>query len=65
MGISAHRRLRMEHTREGNFFSLPNETFLLGLRPGELAMYNYLRQRKKVRRTSTDPAIKPLARQLE
>ena len=27
-----------------NFFSLPNEIFLLGLRPGELAVYSYLRR---------------------
>ena len=25
----------------GNFFSLPNEIFLLGLSPGELAVYCY------------------------
>lgn len=34
----------MKHTREGNFFSLPNEVFLLGLNPGELAVYSYLRR---------------------
>lgn len=34
----------MKHTREGNFFSLPNEVFLLGLSPGELAVYSYLRR---------------------
>lgn len=28
----------------GNFFSLPNEIFLLGLCPGELAVYCYLRR---------------------
>ena len=28
----------------GNFFSLPNEIFLLGLSPGELAVYCYLRR---------------------
>ena len=27
-----------------NFFSLPNEVFLLGLSPGELAVYCYLRR---------------------
>ena len=34
----------MKHTRKGNFFSLPNEMFLLGLSPGELAVYSYLRR---------------------
>ena len=28
----------------GNFFSLPNEVFLLGLSPGELAVYSFLRR---------------------
>ena len=28
----------------GNFFALPNEIFLLGLSPGELAVYCYLRR---------------------
>ena len=30
--------------RIGNYFSLPNEIFLLGLSPGELAVYCYLRR---------------------
>ena len=34
----------MKHTRKGNFFYLPNEVFLLGLSPGELAVYSYLRR---------------------
>ena len=34
----------MKHSRKGNFFSLPNEVFLLGLSPGELAVYSYLRR---------------------
>ena len=34
----------MKHTRKGNFFSLPNEVFLLGLSPSELAVYSYLRR---------------------
>ena len=33
-----------------NFFSLPNELFLLGLSPGELAVYSYL-QRCEDRKT--------------
>ena len=34
----------MKHSRKVNFFSLPNEVFLLGLSPGELAVYSYLRR---------------------
>ena len=34
----------MKQRSNGNFFSLPNEIFLLGLRPGELAVYSYLRE---------------------
>ena len=34
----------MKQRSNGNFFSLPNEIFLLGLRPGELAVYSYLRR---------------------
>ena len=30
----------MKHSRKGNVFSLPNEVFLLGLSPGELAVYS-------------------------
>ena len=34
----------MKFDNRGNFFSLPNEVFLLGLSPGELAVYSYLRR---------------------
>ena len=34
----------MKYNDHGNFFSLPNEIFLLGLCPGELAVYSYLRR---------------------
>ena len=34
----------MKYNSHGNFFSLPNEIFLLGLSPGELAVYCYLRR---------------------
>ena len=34
----------MKQRSNGNFFSLPNEIFLLGLCPGELAVYSYLRR---------------------
>ena len=34
----------MKYNDHGNFFSLLNKIFLLGLRPGELAVYSYLRR---------------------
>ena len=34
----------MKYVNSGNYFSLPNEIFLLGLSPGELAVYCYLRR---------------------
>ena len=34
----------MKYVSCGNYFSLPNEIFLLGLNPGELAVYCYLRR---------------------
>ena len=34
----------MKYVSRGNYFSLPNEIFLLGLSPGELAVYCYLRR---------------------
>ena len=34
----------MKYSSRGNYFSLPNEVFLLGLSPGELAVYSFLRR---------------------
>ena len=34
----------MRYNDHGNFFSLPNEIFLLGLSPGKLAVYSYLKR---------------------
>lgn len=34
----------MKYSGHGNFFSLPNEIFLLGLCSGELAVYSFLRR---------------------
>ena len=34
----------MKYKGHGNFFSLPNEIFLLGLCAGELAVYSFLRR---------------------
>ena len=33
-----------KHSGRGNFFSLPNEVFLLGLSAGELAVYSFLKR---------------------
>lgn len=53
----------MKHTRKGNFFSLPNEMFLLGLSPGELAVYSYLQRcenRKTHQRISTTVIVEKI-----
>ena len=34
----------MKNSSGGNFFSLPNEVFLLWLSPGELAVYSFLKR---------------------
>ena len=34
----------MKQRSNGNFFSLPNEVFLLGLSAGELAVYSFLKR---------------------
>lgn len=34
----------MKYVSCGNYFSLPNEIFLLGLSPGELAVYSFLKR---------------------
>ena len=35
-----------KYSGRGNFFSLPNEVFLLGLSAGELAVYSCVRRSK-------------------
>ena len=44
----------------GNFFSLPNEIFLLGLSPGELAVYCYLRRCENQRTHQCWPSYKTI-----
>lgn len=44
----------------GNFFSLPNEIFLLGLSPGELAVYCYLRRCENQKRHQCWPSYKTI-----
>lgn len=45
---------------KGNFFSLPNEIFLLGLSPGELAVYCYLRRCENQRTHQCWPSYKTI-----
>ncbi len=49
----------MKNNDHGNFFSLPNEIFLLALNADELAVYCYLRRCK----ISAGPVPKRLDRQ--
>ena len=44
----------------GNFFSLPNEVFLLGLSAGELAVYSFLKRCEKRRTHQCWPSIKTI-----
>ena len=43
LGEGAYRR-SVKYVSCGNYFSLPNEIFLLGLNPGELAVYSFLKR---------------------
>lgn len=44
----------------GNYFSLPNEIFLLGLSPGELAVYCYLRRCENRKTHQCWPSIRTI-----
>ena len=44
----------------GNFFSLPNELFLLGLSAGELAVYSFLKRCENRRTHQCWPSIKTI-----
>ena len=46
----------------GNFFSLPNELFLLGLSPGELAVYSFLRRCEDRKTHQCWPSIKTIGK---
>ena len=48
----------MKYGSHGNFFSLPNEIFLLGLSPGELAVYCYLRRCENQKTHQCWPSMK-------
>ena len=44
----------------GNFFSLPNEMFLLGLSAGELAVYSFLKRCENRKTHQCWPSIKTI-----
>ena len=46
----------------GNFFSLPNEVFLLGLSPGELAVYSFLQRCENRKTHQCWPSIKTIGK---
>lgn len=52
----------MKYGRPGNYFSLPNEVFLLGLNPGELAVYIYLRRCENCRTHQCWPSYKTIGK---
>lgn len=52
----------MKYGRPGNYFSLSNEVFLLGLSPGELAVYSYLRRCEDRRTHQCWPSYKTIGK---
>ena len=50
----------MKNSSGGNFFSLPNEVFLLGLSPGELAVYSFLKRCENRKTHQCWPSIKTI-----
>jgi len=50
----------MKNSSGGNFFSLPNEVFLLGLSPGELAVYSFLQRCENRKTHQCWPSIKSI-----
>ena len=63
VGERAHRRRRMRYSKysgRGNFFSLPNEVFLLGLSAGELSVYSFLKRCENRKTHQCWPSIKTI-----
>ena len=50
----------MKNSSGGNFFSLPNEVFLLWLSPGELAVYSFLQRCENRKTHQCWPSIKTI-----
>ena len=49
-----------KHSGRGNFFSLPNEVFQLGLNAGELSVYSFLRRCENHRTHQCWPSIRTI-----
>ena len=49
-----------KYSGRGNFFSLPNEAFLLGLSSGELAVYSFLKRCENRKTHQCWPSIKTI-----
>ena len=49
-----------KYSGRGNFFSLPNEVFLLGLSAGELAVYSFLKRCENHKTHQCWPSIKTI-----
>ena len=49
-----------KYSGRGNFFSLPNEVFLLGLSAGELAVYSFLKRRENRKTHQCWPSIRTI-----
>lgn len=52
----------MKNSSGGNFFSLPNEVFLLGLSAGELAVYSFLKRCENRKTHRCWPSIKTIGK---
>ena len=52
----------MKNSSGGNFFALPNEVFLLGLSPGELAVYSFLQRCENRKTHQCWPSIKTIGK---
>ena len=52
----------MKNSSGGNFFSLPNEVFLLGLSPGELAVCSFLQRCENRKTHQCWPSIKTIGK---
>ena len=63
VGGGAHGRRHMKYSKysgRGNFFSLPNEVFLLGMSAGELAVYSFLKRCENRKTHQCWPSIKTI-----
>ena len=54
-----------KYSGRGNFFSLPNEVFLLGLSAGELVVYSFLKRCENRKTHLCWPSIKTIGQAVE